>query len=336
MTPRRAFALAALLATGLGMPALADTPPSRWERARDSAASDAWDLHARVREFMAPLPDEVLGLRELRLQQARTELESANGATSPDVRLRFDLGQIYEELSHNQQAIDVLQPALAMAPDHPAAADAWLELAFSYARLDRSREERDAYDAYLARASDESGRATALLNRAEAEMRLGNLDDAVLGYRDAIDACDSASLLEDLFKTGVLARWGLAVALDRSGDATGAAREALMASQLDPKETIIDSQEMCGTSLCVFFVPDYERDWYLGLGRAEHAKQEPDPRKAAMLWKKAEEKWADYISRADPKDRWLALAKAHLSATQRRRATADKRAEARRPASGNE
>jgi tetratricopeptide (TPR) repeat protein len=336
MTARRTFAVAALLVSGIGMPAFADTPPSRWDRARDPTASEAWELHTRVREFMAPLPDEVLGLRELRLQQARTELESANAAESADVRLRFDLGQVYEELSHNQQAIDVLQPALAMAPDHPAAADAWLELAFAYARMDRSREERDAYDAYLVRAPYESGRATALLNRAEAEMRLGNLEDAVLGYRDAIDACDSASMLDDLFKTGVLARWGLAVALDRSGDATGAVREALVASQLDPREGIIDSQEMCGTSLCVFFVPDYERDWYLGLGRAEHAKQELDPRKAALLWKRTEEKWADYILRADPKDRWLPLAKAHLSATQKRRAVADKRAGVRRPASGNE
>jgi tetratricopeptide (TPR) repeat protein len=328
--------LVGLMTIGASVPARADTPPSRWDRARDPAVGEAWDLHARVREFMAPIRSEVLGLRELRLQQARTELESARAATSADVRLRFDLGQVYEELRHNQQAIDVLQPALAMAPDHPAAADAWIDLAFAYARLDRSREERDAYDAYLARTPDGGGRATALLNRAEAEMRLGDLEDAVLGYRDAIDACDAASTLEDMFETGVLARWGLAVVLDRSGDATGAAREAVSAAQLDPKEEIIDSQKMCGTSLCVFFVPDYERDWYLGLGRAEHAKQEPDPRKAALLWKRTEEKWADYVSRADPKDRWLPLAKAHLAATQKRRAAAERRAQRGRPATGGE
>jgi tetratricopeptide (TPR) repeat protein len=267
----------------------------------------------------------MLRMRELRLHEARTELESGHAAASPDVRLRFDLGQVYEELGHHQRAIDVLEAALAMDPDHPAAADAWIELAFANARLDRSRGELDAYDAYLTRTPDGAGRATALLNRAEAEMRLGNLDDAVLGYRDAIDTCDSGSMLEDLFETGVLARWGLSVALDRSGDATGAAREALLASQLDPAEQIIDSKKMCGLSLCIFFVPDYERDWYLGLGRAEHAKQESDPRKAALIWKRTEEKWADYVSRADPKDRWLPLAKAHLVATQKRRVAAEKR-----------
>jgi tetratricopeptide (TPR) repeat protein len=326
MSPRVRFACvsAALLASGLDVPAFADSPPSRWDRARDPAVGDAWNLHVRVREFIAPLPDEVLGLRELRLHQAQTELEAADAAASADVRLRFDLGQVYEELRHDQRAIDVLQPALAMAPDHPAALEAWLELAFAYARLDRSREERDAYDAYLVRTSDESGRATALLNRAEAEMRLGNLEDAVVGYRDA---CDAASPFGHLFETGVLARWGLAVALDRSGDVTDAMREALVASQMDPAEAIIDSKEMCGVSPCVFFVPDYERDWYLGLGRAERAKQERDPGKAAWLWKKTEETWADYVSRADPKDRWLSLAKVHLATTQKRRAAAEKRAE---------
>ncbi len=327
-------AVAALLAMGLLAPAVrADTPPSRWDRARDPAVGDAWDLHARVREFLAPLPGEVPGLRELRLQQARTELEAADAKESADVRLRFDLGQVYEELRHDQQAIDVLKPALALAPDHSASADAWIELAFAYARLDRSREERDAYDAYLARMPDESGRATALLNRAEAEMRLGNLEDAVQGYRDA---CDAASLFGRLFDTWVLARWGLAVALDRSGDATGAEREALLASQMDPVESIIDSKEMCGVSPCVFFVPEYERDWYLGLGRAERAKQEHDPDKAALLWKRAEEKWADYVSRADPKDRWVPLAKAHLAATRIRRAAAERRLKSRLPVTGGE
>jgi tetratricopeptide (TPR) repeat protein len=321
--------LAALLTGGASTSALADTPPSRWDRARDPAVGAAWDLHARVCEFTAPIAKEVLGLHELRLQQARSELEAADAGASADVRLRFDLGHVYEELKHSQQAIDVLQPALAMAPDHPAAAEAWIDLGFAYAHLDKSREERDAYDAYLARTPDGPGRATALLDRAEAEMRLGHLDDAVLGYRDTIDVCDTSSVLNDLFDVGVLARWGLAVALDRAGDATGGAREALLATQLDPKAEILNGPD-------TFFVPEYERDWYMGLGRIEHAKQESEPRKAAVLWGVVEKTWADYVTNADPKDRWLSLAKAHLATAQKRRAAVEKRARLRPPSAGGE
>ncbi len=160
-------------------------------------------------------------------------------------------------------------------------------------------------------------------------MRLGDLDDAVVGYRDAAEYCDTSSVLNDLFKEGVLARWGLAVALDRSGDATGAEQEALLVSQLDPKEEILHDDS-------TFFVPDYEIDWYVGLGRAEQAKQEPDRRRAALLWQSTEKTWADYVARADPKDRWLSLAKAHLAAAQKRRVAAEKRAEARHPTQGDE
>jgi tetratricopeptide (TPR) repeat protein len=236
--------------------------------------------------------------------------------------------------------VEVLAPALAEAPDHPASPDAWIQLAYAYAYLDRSREELVAYDAYLARAISKTGRATALLNRAEAEMRLGHLEEAVLGYRDAIAESESVSGLQSLVDDDYLARWGLAVALDRSGDATGAAREAAAVVQLD-RGNVMQGPWPAGSKIgnqdSVFFVPAYERSYYLGLGMVEYAKMANDPRAAAALWGKAELLWNQYIAGAegwntthkDRPDRWLPLAKAHLAKAQKQHAAAERRAHAK-------
>jgi len=314
--------------------ALADTAPSPWDRAKDPRVGDDWRLHVSVSES---LTDRESLSPEARLEIVEARLEEGHAESSPDVRLRFDLGEVYERLKHHQRAIDVLRPALAAAPDHPAATDAWIEIAYAYAYLDRSHEELAAYDAYLARTTSISGRATALLNRAEAEMRLGHLEDAIAGYRDAILESQSVSGVESLVNNEILSRWGLAVALDRSGDATGGAREAAQALQLDlgtpgawPRGSII-ANEKSGVS--VFFVPGHEGYYYLGLGMVEHAKQATDPRTAAALWRQAEALWVKYgagaviwdKSHKDSPDRWLARAKAHLERARRERASAERR-----------
>jgi tetratricopeptide (TPR) repeat protein len=327
-----AIALAASVAAAASV-AGADTAPTPWDRAKDARIGEDWELHVKVAEWLA-----IQGLEEpAKLQAAKSWLEEAHAETSHDVRLRFDLGEVYERLKHDERAVEVLAPALALAPDHPAAADAWIELAYAYARLDRSREEMDAYDAFLARATDVRGRATAMLNRAEASMRLGNLDDAVIGYRETILVAESISGLESLFKDDVLARWGLAVALDRSGDPTGSAKEAALAAQLDPaSHGPWPVGSIIGDPVNVFFVPDYERAYYIGLGLAEHAKQAKDRRTESLLWAKTASVWQAYVrgaegwnqSHKDRPDRWLPLARTHLARAERERerAAAEQRA----------
>jgi tetratricopeptide (TPR) repeat protein len=305
------------LVGGVGI-ARADTPPSQWDLAKDPAELERYKLHVHVVELLHPpqQPGYESGLGYLLAERARAELEQASAATSPDVRLRFDLGEAYSELKRYQQVIDVLRPALAMAPRDSSTSTAWWLLGLAYAKLDRTAEERDAYDAFLEVAL--SDRFTARLNRAEAEMRLGNLDAAVAGYEDVIDRFESSLAAYEDWRTLVLARWGLAVALDRNGDPSRAEREAAIAATEDPSEEIIGDPEG------VFFVPEYERDWYFGLGRAEHAKQEQDPRMAFQWWALVEQTWADYIARASADDRWVPLARAHLVVAERKRSALQK------------
>ena len=327
---RFAFAAVLALVTSSGL-ATADTPPSAWDRARDPAAGERYRLHERVQAWLnAP---GIRGEREHALfaESARSALEAASAQTSPDVRLRFDLGIVYEDLDRHDEALAVLRPALDLAPRDAAAAPAWLAYAFAAAKTDRSREEIEGYDALIALSFE--ARPTVLANRAEAEMRLGNLDAAVSGYRDVIfglehapggRASDAQSL--------VLARWGLAVALDRLGDTTTSRSEALTAAREDPQEKYI------GDRNDVFFVPDYERDWYYGVGRAERARLETDARLAVEAWDLVVRTWADYVARAVPSDRWLPLARAHLASAESERQIASARLPATRraprPASG--
>jgi hypothetical protein len=102
----RGGAMALVLATSV---VRADTPPSAWDFARDPAERDRWDLHVaverllhqRANEDASPFP-EARRTAELHLEQARQLLEEADAEHSPDVRLRFDLGIVYQQMGEMQ------------------------------------------------------------------------------------------------------------------------------------------------------------------------------------------------------------------------------------------
>ncbi len=150
--------------------------------------------------------------------QARSMLERYGAEKSSDPRLRFDLGQVYLQLMEYAKAAKVLKSVLAEHPDHPAADDGWVRLAFACGYMADHECEQKAYIQVLRRATDEIARATPTLNLAETEMHLGNLREAVEGYREALRIAGRVPTGE----TAPLAVWGLAVALDRSGDRLGA------------------------------------------------------------------------------------------------------------------
>jgi tetratricopeptide (TPR) repeat protein len=303
--------------------AFADTPPSRWETAKEPRARELYDVHVQARRLIVgdsrqEAGDEVAHERDL--DRARILLEQAGAERSPDVRLRFDLGEVYHGLKRQERAIAVLRPALAEHPNHPAALEAMLILATAYAKLDRSAEERDAYRWYLARVTDDRARTNVLLNLAEAEMHLGNIDEAVLTYRETLQLTNELPNTPSVLETGILAVWGLAVALDRSGDPYGALEQARLATRLDQEERLI------GKGANVFFVPEYERDWYLALAATVHAREEKKPREALKHWLNAEAHWDTYVTQGTRNgDRWLAIARRHRDQVRVQRVAVEKR-----------
>jgi tetratricopeptide (TPR) repeat protein len=341
---RRARAAAFAVVLGLAFDAAAagaaraETPPSAWDVAKDPAARDRWDLHMRVERLLHPPPNEG-ALRfddELRLEAACAMLEEANAARSPDVRLRFDLGIVYSELAARQRrndlelkVIDVLAPALEGTPDpDDGSATAALEaLVYAYAKLNRPVEELATWRRYIPRLVDDRVRASAMMNMGEAQMRLGNVDDALGTFREVLRLCGELPNTPSVGSTYVLALWDLAVALDRSGDPRGALETAAKASRIDLGGRT--GAYLIAKDPDVFFVPDWERLWYLALGAAATAREAPDARDAAALWASAERALGEYVERAAAAgghDPWLAIGQVRLARPRAARALAEKRA----------
>jgi tetratricopeptide (TPR) repeat protein len=281
------------------------------------------------------------GLRASPLEQARALLEAAHAEQSPDVRLRFDLGRVYEARNNHERSIAVLQPAVNAEPDHPGALDALRSLAYAYAKLDRPRDERATYKRFLTRVMSDSERATALGNLAEAEMRLvgigdtgASMADSVAEYRESAEVASHLPNTPGANATMTLALWGLGVALDRSGDPQGASQQTKLANQLDPDQRLVgNDSEHSG----VFFVPAHERFYYTALGAQEAARVSVEPRQQLELWTKALERWSAYVrdaERLEPTVKWLPLARAHRDAAKKAMDLTAKRVRALPPRAG--
>jgi tetratricopeptide (TPR) repeat protein len=330
--------------------ARADTPPSVWDVAKDPIERDRWALHVRVERLVhQPVPGDVLPSiwrrdEELRLEAARAMLEQAEADQSPDVRLRFDLGNVYERLATLQQqddlhkrAIDVLGPAIDVAADDPAATDALESLVYAYAKLDRPREELATWRRYIVRLAEQNVHmASSMMNMGEAQMRLGRLDDAVATFRNALQLCATLPNSSARNATHALTLWDLAVTLDRSGDPRAALETAAEAKEFRWKEQIGPAfvRDMTGWDAIhdhqnVFFVPEWEREWYLALGYAASARAEKEARQAVGLWKEAEARWGTYVlhaSAAGADGRWLGIARLRRDWARAERSNAERRA----------
>jgi len=320
----------------LASAARADTPPSVWDVARDPAVRDRWALHVRVERLLAartPSGESQSQDRELRLEAALALLLESDAATGPDRRLRYDLGIVYHRLAElteredlRQRAVEMLTPALDAPLDDPSATEALEALVYSFARLNRPRDELDAWHHYIPRLAADGPRAVAMMNMGEAQMRLGRVDDALVTFRDVLGFCGSLPNSISTSSTYVLDLWDVAVALDRSGDFAGALASAAKASGMRVGNQT--GRDLIENDPGVFFVPDWEREWYLGLADASAARAAADPRDAARAWGEAERHWGTYVARstaAPHGDPWLAIAHARLDQMRAARAAAQGR-----------
>jgi tetratricopeptide (TPR) repeat protein len=339
-----AAGLVAALVGSMAAEAGADTPPSSWDVAKDPGARERWTLHVRVERLLFPPRDDegVADPRldmELRMEAARSMLEAADAAHSSDPRLRFDLGTVYYELGDRQggrldlfqKAVDVLAPAIDAFPESPASTSAMVELVYAYAKMNRPREELATWQRYIPRLMDDRARITAMMNMGEAEMRLGRIDDARATFREVLRICGELPNSSGVGSTYVLALFDLAVALDRSGDPRGALETASKAARM----AVISSSMNATTGAWliahdrnVFFVPEWEREWYLALVAGAAAREATDPRDSAAMWGEAETHWGRYVDRstaAGGADAWLPIAKVRRDRAHTDRLAAEKR-----------
>lgn len=332
--------LAAVLVTaaallGLARTTHADTPPSVWQRAKDPNASAIYKLHVSdelaLHQKSGLLPSSKFDIGEAVVQAARDRILRADPAVRNDPRIQFDLGAIYDRLLDYPKASLVLEKALEGAPDHPSATDAWHTLADACGHLGDSPCEKMAYTEILRRETEDLRRATPLLNLAEAEMHLGNLRDAIEGYREALRVSSKVPPGYTEVWLPALSVWGLAVALDRSGDRVTAEQQARFAMTLTGTTRVghvASVSDIPGS----YFYPAYEVLWYEGLGAASQARIEPDRDSALKLWNIAENRFTRYVEGGERnKDPWIPIAKARLASIMAARLQTEKRPASPKP-----
>lgn len=177
--------------------------------------------------------------------------------------------------------------------------DALFALGVVLTRLERNAEARAAYEE-LVRHPVAPGRGVALCNLAEIAMYLRDVDASLLRYEEC------ARLLPQR----ATAWWGLAVAHDRVGhdaDARAAADRAVA----------IDAQLEDITGEGVFYVPPYERYYYLAVGREAQARAQGSnqPLLAALA------AWRSYAQEGGPQAPWIERIAPHIAAVERTLAT---------------
>lgn len=290
-------------------------PPRRWETARRGPA------FAAEATALARAEDQLLAGRRLRRtaqqvdslgaggllvhqQHARRILEAAGGARARDPLLRLQYGEVLSNLGAWVEAAAVLETVVDRVPG-PSRVEALGELAVVYARLGRTREEIACYDRALALEPHALSQATMIANQAEAYMSIGDLARAIAGYRAALATLDPLSGPEVAFYAPTV-YWGLAVALDRSGELDAALDAVQRARSYDPADSRLSASSW-------FYNPPHDEAWYAALGHLMVARRGPDLDVRQAAYRRAIERFREYVDRAPPDDRWVPLARSHVA-----------------------
>lgn len=292
---RGARRLAVLLALGPSLALAQARPPDRWDQTRDPGAARSEKMLNEASDRL----DEAAATRNTALRQqsaseARSLLERLGGSRSPDERVRYLYGSALHALDDDSGVIAALAPQVAAAFDHPLGIQVMFNLAVAYAKVERFRDEVDIYNRLLEADDRPGARSLILANRGESRAKFEDFAGSVEDFRKVID-------LEPM---NALARWGLAVTLDRWGDMSRALEEGTFAWDLDGGAA--STLDRSG----VFFVPGYEKWWYHAMRRLAAAQRASAPAEKLAHLQASDRFYELYLAQAPSSDRWAPLARA--------------------------
>lgn len=329
--------LAVLLAVVLGASSASAQPTSIWTRirrpelhTRRALVAEAEALQIKYYRLFRERPrhaldrDEVEALGRAYLLQAAQLLGEAGAARSRDLFLRQELAGVLGSLGEHRKAIVLLEGIVRAEPPPVLRARAWAELAVAYAHAGRVEDEVRAYGEALRVEPTPRARARLFANRAEAYMLLGDIEPAVEGYRTAIGLLSPMDFISEL-GNGATTLWGLAVALDRSGDLDAGIETVWLARSYDAQDKQLNSRNW-------FYMPAYDRYWYAALGHWMVARKSDMGSVRAEAYGRAVAAWNDFVSHAAADDKWAAVGRARLERCEKERADFTKREAARRAA----
>ena len=321
-------ALGVLLATALATPDAAAAGGSVWSRARNAGAERKRDLLAEAQGHELKAQTLLHSRSQLdraevtvHLAQAAILLEEAGAATSSDLFLRHRLALVYTAEDEQKKAVTLLESIVAQGSEAEAPpslrAMVYADLAVAYAHQGRTADEIAAYGEALRVQPVAFERSRLLANRAEAYMLQGDVIAAVEGYRAAIALLSADHMM---FGSGPTTLWGLAVALDRSGDLDAALSAVQLARTYDAQDRRINGPAW-------FYLPEYDRHWYEALGHWQVARKADAVLSVRVdAYARAIGSWEEYLTSAARDDRWLPLARVRARQCEKERAAFLRRA----------
>ncbi|MCS6898571.1 MAG: hypothetical protein RMJ98_01895 [Myxococcales bacterium] len=279
------------------------SPPDRWDLARSPGAEraerlldEAEDKLAEAASMSNPL------LRQQLATEARSLLDQLGGTRAQDLRARLLYGHALHLLDDDSAVIAALEPLVEVAFDHPLGIQVMFDLAVAYAKVERFRDEVRIYDRLLEAEDGPGLRSTVLANRGESRAKLDDFQGAVEDFRQVIGADPM----------NALARWGLAVVLDRWGNLSGALEEGGFAWDIDQGTlSILDRSG-------VFFVPAHDKWWYHGIRRLAAAHRATAASERLAHLRAADRFYEMYLAQAPSTDRWAPLARARRKQIEQR------------------
>lgn len=285
---------------------VARAAPNLWRKVADPALARADAIKRaaeRVREPRALDLGSGAILAKLN-QRAAVAIQLAGGDELDDPELAYLFGHCLAHASgaHFEQAMRVLQGALALAPEHPLAANGWRDLAHVAAALNRFDVEEHAHEQALALHWREGVRSEIHLERGLAHMTQAKLE---LAIEDFVAASQEAVLSEQW----AFAQWSLAVALDRQGDFPAAAVRVQRAApaRFGPAGRLTVLQ----TPVARFRV-SYDLHYYMALERMARARAAADAGSRHSELQAAQLMWLRYLDAAVENDPWRSRVRQHL------------------------
>lgn len=284
---------AIIVAVAVLCPAQAAAQPSIWDEAKNPDLAKAEHvLHAVERMLLRAQearfdPD----MQSDFTRSALAMLELAGGSALPSARMKYLLGDLLVDSSvgRYKEAEQLLRSTLRAAPDDPAAAQGWFDLAIAEAKLHKPKKEIEAYDRALERAWEPQLRATIFMNRGESRMVMGHLQPALADYRHAIQIAREPRLR-------ALAYYGLGITLERSGDLPSALDAMHKANAIQ-----VQIGATYGSALdlpTVFFVPPYDLFYYKALSNMAAARDAQKPSNKVVELERAISYWTRYLAGA--------------------------------------
>ena len=296
-----------VLAANLGLSLPAQAEPTLWQRAEDPQRIRAERLIRRVSRFVDWV-SEAEGDADMRHDfwlGALVTLEQSGARAFSDPRVRLLLAQVFigSELGREAEAAALSRAVLADAANDGAWLEAEARLVLVYAAT-TAETAIDEVGRALPLVWDSRTRSDLFRRRADAKMAANDVRAALADYRLALRADDSA-------RRNALARFGIGLALERSGNLPEALAELRLARLTAPRVFGVELGVLALPGVFAFREIDVEYTMALTEHSSLLAANEPEAQLA--ICERVLSAFREYVSRAPVDDPWLARGRRHFA-----------------------